>query len=68
MHIERRELYVSFWYERLGGGVHALLIGWDDGLHPMVAYDFGIYQVTGRFQVHTDAEDARLTANRRSEP
>lgn len=62
MRIENRELYVSFWDEDSEAGVFALLVGWSDNLEPVVAYNFGLQMVAGRYQVFGNARDAERAA------
>lgn len=62
MRIENRELYVSFWDEEYQCGVYSLLIGWNDDLHPVVAYNFGLRTITTGFEVATNLVDGRRNA------
>lgn len=72
MRIENRELFVTFWDESIEAAVVTLLLGWvgDDPatLVPVVAYNYGINEVRGKFLVNISLTDAHIVAGKMKGP
>lgn len=64
MRIENRLLFITFWDDEHDAGVYALLIGWAGNslTRPVVAYNYGLHEVPGAFEVWTDLEVASIAA------